>query len=430
MFVSLTGCTGETDPFLESYFNESDPNSVHKNVFDRAMIYIPPYDDPTEDGLPLTGNMGSVSLKESFAEDSERYRPLLEEFVGQSDFEKRIETAQKILSILCGTGNISETEGTFSECKLTVLRKVWSKDPETAVREVPEPQNEPEIAKAIQSNYLNMAYNTLIIRYCLSLICSLGYNNISYIRKYTDSSGNEYPYMGYFNRHLCYGLELGEMSEREFCDSIAAMAAFEVMKSNDLRMTAEFYAYVEQQALFAYNDEASEKRCLKLTREMLSNTVASICNVMEPYVIVRSESDDILEGTVDSSWLLIGGEGNDTLVGNNSDDFFIGGEGDDVYVIKPGCGCDTIYDCEGRNEIKFIDVTSVYAVGFSEDDLKDDVKLCFGNEYVIIKNFLANRSVLFDIEINGGRIAYDSPENPLSDIHEPGYVPNITAPPR
>lgn len=74
-------------------------------------------------------------------------------------------------------------------------------------------------------------------------------------------------------------------------------------------------------------------------------------------------------------------------------------------------------------------ISNVYAVGFSEDDLKDDVKLCFGGEFVIVKDFKANRSVLFDVEINGQRIAYDSPQNPLSDIHEPVYVPNTAAPP-
>lgn len=420
MLLALTGCKKEVIPD----FGDQDEslNAVYNNVCNSFQDYFPSYDYPTEDGLPLVGNTGAVSLKDQFAED-ERFRPLLEEFVEESNFQKRRGITEKILQILCGVEDIPEENDFFSKRELIILRKLWSKDQEIAAEEVPEPQGE---FYNRQAQSLSLAYWHLLNKYTLSLICSLAYGNISYIRKYTDSEGGEYPYMGYFNRHLCYSLELGEMSEREFCDSVVAIAVCDQINPGSLRMLAEFYAYVEKQAMPAYGD--APKKCLELTEKTVRE-LDEMRVLKDVHLFLGDDDDENIGGWDNGSNLLMCGKGNDTLEGGKNNDFLIGGEGDDIYLIQAGDGCDTIFDCGGHNLIRFEKVSNVYAVGFSEDDLKDDVKLCFGGEFVVVKDFLANRSVLFDVEINGQRIAYDSSQNPLSDIHEPGYVPNTAAPP-
>lgn len=424
LLTMFTGCSKDD--------NAGDVLSLtsYSIVHGKYCGYFPSFDYPTDDGLPMMKAAGAVSLKDSFAENEEKFRPLLEEFAAEPDFQKRCEITEKILLVLCdaegGAEEISDGEGSFSERKLTVLRKFWSEDQELAAVEVPEPQSEDEVFFEMQTHCLENAYEALVPRCCLSLICSLGYNNISYIRKYTDSSGTEYPYMGFFNRHLCYSPELGEMTELEFCDSVMAMTVYGIMELKSPRMAAEFYAYVEEQALPG-NDEAA-KKCLELTQKVLELAGEVVRDTDRVYIALGNDYDNERNGW-DHSDLLAGGKGSDVLEGKLGDDFLIGGEGDDYYVINAGDGCDTIYDCGGRNEIIFRGISDVYAVGFSEDEFKDDVKLFFGDEYVIIKNFLADRSVHFDIEINGKRIEYDSPENPLSDIHEPGYVPDTAARP-
>lgn len=427
MLISMTGCKGEEVPDFSG--ETESPSAIYENICKDAVAYFPSYDYSTEDGLPMMKRTGSVSLKDRFSEDEERLRPLLEEFVGESDFQKRCEITEEILQLLCEVEDISEEDGTFSKRKLTILRRFWDKDQEGIEEKVPEPHNEIQAFYDVQAAYLESAYEALVVRYTLSLICSLAYNNISYIKKYTDSEGVEYPYMDFFNRHLCYGLELEKISEKEFRDSVTAMAAYGQMEAESPRMLAEFYAYVEEWVSFAYDDDVP-LRCIEIIEDAARELDEAIYGTNGVFVIFGDENDNSLRGwDNDGSDLLIAGKGNDVLNGKGSDDFLIGGEGDDIYEITKGNGCDTIFDCGGHNLIKFEGVSNVYAVGFSEDEFKNDVKIYFGGEYVIIRNFNANALSHFDVEINGSRIAYDSPENPLSDIHEPGYIPDTALPP-
>lgn len=420
----LSGCSNKNDSDFPS--ETENPNAVFFNVEQKFSEYFPPYDYPTEDGLPMMKQTGAVSLKESFAENEERFRPLLEEFAAEPDITKRREITGKILSVLCNAEDIPLDNELFSKRELKILRDFWSTDPDRAGEEIPEPEELTSFNPP--AAYLNMAYSELVKLFTYSLICSLTCNNTSYIKRYTDENGGEYPYTGFFNRHLCYGYELGEMSEREFRDSLTAVAVLDRMKFNSPQLTAEFYAYAEDCAKYSKED-SPERQCVRIAEEVMFE-VGEDLRGSKVFFVIGDENNNDLGGWDNGHDLLIGGKGDDILDGYGCDDFLIGGEGDDTYVIGAESGNDTIFDCGGYNLIRFEDVSNVYAVGFAEDTLKNDVKLCFGGEFVIIKDFLHSVGTYFDVEINGRRIAYDSPENPLSGIHEPGYVPDAAVRPR
>ncbi len=91
--------------------------------------------------------------------------------------------------------------------------------------------------------------------------------------------------------------------------------------------------------------------------------------------LTGANGENTLMGGNSTNDTLTGGSGADTLIGGQGNDSLQGKGGDDLYLFSKGDGQDTIYDYQGSNTIRFLDVNS--------DDIRlersgYDLKLCYG----------------------------------------------------
>jgi hypothetical protein len=82
--------------------------------------------------------------------------------------------------------------------------------------------------------------------------------------------------------------------------------------------------------------------------------------------IMGSNGDDVINGGnggntiygVAGNNTLNGGTGNDVLIAGTGNDLLQGGAGDDIYVFSKSSGHSTIFDSQGSDTVRFLDVNS------------------------------------------------------------------------
>lgn len=152
-------------------------------------------------------------------------------------------------------------------------------------------------------------------------------------------------------------------------------------------------------------------------------------------IMISEDGDDQLEGS-EYADTLIGGDGNnriigkggdDTLEGGKGTDYLSGGDGNDTYIYQKGYHTDTISDAEGTN---YIEIS-----GYTISDIKayrtnwNNIMIIFDGsgeagindnnaDKIIIENFFTSEnSRNFYLLFNGARIHATDASSPLRTIH-------------
>jgi Ca2+-binding RTX toxin-like protein len=118
--------------------------------------------------------------------------------------------------------------------------------------------------------------------------------------------------------------------------------------------------------------------------------------------IVGYESDDELHGGKGDDYLY-GQGGNDTLIGGVGNDYLDGGAGSDTYVFGRGAGQDTINNNDGGENktdiIRFIDAIRPEEIGFSRTGSRDEhlvLSVGVGGDKIIVNYFFADPNYQID----------------------------------
>lgn len=353
------------------------------------------------DGLPnVKGGTLFPSLADAVkADGTGTLKILIEDFVNETDMEKRYSLTDGILRILCGAGDSGDLWG-FDKNKMHILRRFWGDDT------LADPKN------AQQAAHCESAYRYLLERYSFSMIGSMVLDVFSEIRIDTMSNGATCPYMQFYNERMVNGRKDGTLSEKDFVDNCRFLSYYGMIGGGNYRMFSEFRVYVEENA----------PEYLRLVDDAAFGVLVGSGSNDElkgdnfPTIIYGMAGDDTLTGG-DGNDLLIGGDGNDVLNGGKGSDCLQGNAGDDVYVFGKGSGGEMIIDGSGNNTIRFdgIKADELQAYDYMENDvllIVDGTK-----DTLLIKHYKVDKRYRqFELEFDGVTMKIDDPESPLVSI--------------
>lgn len=396
-------------------------SDFYERVFTSSETYYIGCNEPV-DGIPdVSGvkdaNSGEFLLKrlpQAVADDKTgKAKPLVESILAEDDLEKRFELTEELLNVLCQTEDINDTNELFSEKKLKIVRTFWGTS--DAV--------EPPV-NAAQADNLAKAFRNITERYTFAMIHSSVYEDMSQIKGNRDASGATVPYMGLFFENMYGGLKSG-MTEKRFRDCCYALCNYEKYSDRSFRMSGDFRAMVEGK-LYEAGETETARRALALIDECAYGAIRGTDGANELSgtdgldILYGLGGDDVLNGGAGND-LLIGGDGDDTLNGGAGDDCLQGNAGNDTYVFGKGSGNDIIIDFDGKNVIRFenitadmLTVTSVNVKDFDEDVL---VAVSGTNDTLTIRNYKTDKRYRnFELDFGGAKMNIDDPNSPFSHI--------------
>lgn len=367
---------------------------VSSDLYDAIEKVIVGVTDMT-DGLPNVRSYGKVnSLHAAIVMDETgKLKALVEDFVSETDNDSRLAIVEDILHFICHTEDVEDgSRGAYANAKdLAVIEAIMGKSFMGVNGENPNSAAAP---------ILNRVYDELVELYCFAMIGSQITEHLNYIRADVDADGNRIPYMGFFNRHLLYGLELGHMSEKTFSDVCSYLGYYGSNIENDYRLFTEFRTYIEDNAP-QYLDivDASVFGAIRDSDSGNYINGTTIADVVYGNGgndrINGGDGNDLLFGG-DGNDAIYGGKGNDTIYGDDGDDLLDGGVGDDIlkggsgndtYVFAKGYGSDTIIDADGLNTLRFkgLNPTDILVNGTGDSDVTITIKGT--NDTLVIKDF-------------------------------------------
>lgn len=374
------------------------------------------------DGIPdVSGvkdaNSGEFLLKrlpQAVADDKTgKAKQLVGKILEEDDLENRFELTEELLHILCQTEDTDDTAELFSAKKLKIVRTFWG------TGDAVEPP-----ANAAQADNLEKAFRNITERYMFAMIHSSVYEDMSQIRGNRDASGATVPYMGLFFENMYRGLKSG-MTEKRFRDVCLALCNYEKYSDRSFRMSGDLRAMVEEK-LYEEGESETARRALELIDECAYGAVRGTDGANE---LSGTDGLDILYGLGGSDTLnggagndlLIGGDGDDTLNGGAGDDFLQGNAGNDTYVFGKGSGNDIIIDFDGKNVIRFENITAdmLTVTAVNVKDFGDDVLVAVSgtNDTLTIRNYKTDKRYRdFELDLGGTRMNIDDPSSPFSHI--------------
>lgn len=254
--------------------------------------------------------------------------------------------------------------------------------------------------------------------------------HLNYIRADVDEDGNRNPYMGFFNRHMLYDLELGYISEKTFSDACSYLGYYGSNIENDYRLFTEFRTYIEANApqylgivdtsVFGAIRDSDSGNYINGT------TIADVIYGNGGNDTINGgDGNDLLFGG-DGNDAIYGGKGNDTIYGDDGDDLLDGGVGDDIlkggsgndtYVFAKGYGSDTIIDADGLNTLRFkgLNPTDILVNGTGDSDVTITIKGI--NDTLVIKDFRKGEEYAnYDLEFDGVKMHVTDKGSPFKHI--------------
>lgn len=398
---------------------------VSSDLYDAIEKVIVGVTDMT-DGLPNVRSYGKVnSLHAAIVMDETgKLKALVEDFVSETDNDARLAIVEDILHFICHTEDVEDgSRGAYANAKdLAVIEAIMGKSFMGVNGENPNSAAAP---------ILNRVYDDLVELYCFAMIGSQITEHLNYIRADLDADGNRIPYMGFFNRHLLYGLELGYISEKTFSDVCSYLGYYGSNIENDYRLFTEFRTYIEDYA----------PQCLDIVDASVFGAIrdsdsgnyingTTIADVVYGNggndTINGGEGNDLLFGG-DGNDTIYGGKGNDTIYGDDGDDILDGGVGDDIlkggtgndtYVFAKGYGSDTIIDADGLNTLRFkgLNPTDILVNGTGDSDVTITIKGT--NDTLVIKDFRKGEEYAnYDLEFDGVKMHVTDKGSPFRHIY-------------
>lgn len=398
---------------------------VSSDLYDAIEKVIVGVTDMT-DGLPNVRSYGKVnSLHAAIVMDETgKLKALVEDFVSETDNDSRLAIVEDILHFICHTEDVEDgSRGAYANAKdLAVIEAIMGKSFMGVNGENPNSAAAP---------ILNRVYDELVELYCFAMIGSQITEHLNYIRADVDADGNRIPYMGFFNRHLLYGLELGHMSEKTFSDVCSYLGYYGSNIENDYRLFTEFRTYIEDNAP-QYLDivDASVFGAIRDSDSGNYINGTTIADVVYGNGgndrINGGDGNDLLFGG-DGNDAIYGGKGNDTIYGDDGDDLLDGGVGDDIlkggsgndtYVFAKGYGSDTIIDADGLNTLRFkgLNPTDILVNGTGDSDVTITIKGT--NDTLVIKDFRKGEEYAnYDLEFDGVKMHVTDKGSPFRHIY-------------
>ena len=398
---------------------------VSSDLYDAIEKVIVGVTDMT-DGLPNVRSYGKVnSLHAAIVMDETgKLKALVEDFVSETDNDSRLAIVEDILHFICHTEDVEDgSRGAYANAKdLAVIEAIMGKSFMGVNGENPNSAAAP---------ILNRVYDELVELYCFAMIGSQITEHLNYIRADVDADGNRIPYMGFFNRHLLYGLELGHMSEKTFSDVCSYLGYYGSNIENDYRLFTEFRTYIEDNAP-QYLDivDASVFGAIRDSDSGNYINGTTIADVVYGNGgndrINGGDGNDLLFGG-DGNDAIYGGKGNDTIYGDDGDDLLDGGVGDDIlkggsgndtYVFAKGYGSDTIIDADGLNTLRFkgLNPTDILVNGTGDSDVTITIKVT--NDTLVIKDFRKGEEYAnYDLEFDGVKMHVTDKGSPFRHIY-------------
>lgn len=375
---------------------------------------------------PQTKQYGKVnSLHAAIAlDETGRLKELVEDFVSETDNDTRLAIVEDILHLICHTEDVEDgSRGSYVNAKnLAVIEALMGNGFMGVNGENPNSAAAP---------ILNRVYNNLVELYCFAMIGSQITEHLNYIRADVDEDGNRNPYMGFFNRHMLYDLELGYISEKTFSDACSYLGYYGSNIENDYRLFTEFRTYIEANApqylgivdtsVFGAIRDSDSGNYINGT------TIADVIYGNGGNDTINGgDGNDLLFGG-DGNDAIYGGKGNDTIYGDDGDDLLDGGVGDDIlkggsgndtYVFAKGYGSDTIIDVDGLNTLRFkgLNPTDILVNGTGDSDVTITIKGT--NDTLVIKDFRKGEEYAnYDLEFDGVKMHVTDKGSPFRHIY-------------
>jgi Ca2+-binding RTX toxin-like protein len=397
---------------------------VSSDLYDAIEKVIVGVTDMT-DGLPNVRSYGKVnSLHAAIAlDETGRLKELVEDFVSETDNDTRLAIVEDILHLICHTEDVEDgSRGSYVNAKnLAVIEALMGNGFMGVNGENPNSAAAP---------ILNRVYNNLVELYCFAMIGSQITEHLNYIRADVDEDGNRNPYMGFFNRHMLYDLELGYISEKTFSDACSYLGYYGSNIENDYRLFTEFRTYIEANApqylgivdtsVFGAIRDSDSGNYINGT------TIADVIYGNGGNDTINGgDGNDLLFGG-DGNDAIYGGKGNDTIYGDDGDDLLDGGVGDDIlkggsgndtYVFAKGYGSDTIIDADGLNTLRFkgLNPTDILVNGTGDSDVTITIKGT--NDTLVIKDFRKGEEYAnYDLEFDGVKMHVTDKGSPFRHI--------------
>lgn len=397
---------------------------VSSDLYDAIEKVIVGVTDMT-DGLPNVRSYGKVnSLHAAIAlDETGRLKELVEDFVSETDNDTRLAIVEDILHLICHTEDVEDgSRGSYVNAKnLAVIEALMGNGFMGVNGENPNSAAAP---------ILNRVYNNLVELYCFAMIGSQITEHLNYIRADVDEDGNRNPYMGFFNRHMLYDLELGYISEKTFSDACSYLGYYGSNIENDYRLFTEFRTYIEANApqylgivdtsVFGAIRDSDSGNYINGT------TIADVIYGNGGNDTINGgDGNDLLFGG-DGNDAIYGGKGNDTIYGDDGDDLLDGGVGDDIlkggsgndtYVFAKGYGSDTIIDADGLNTLRFkgLNPTDILVNGTGDSDVTITIKGT--NDTLVIKDFRKGEEYAnYDLEFDGVKMHVTDKGSPFKHI--------------
>lgn len=398
---------------------------VSSDLYDAIEKVIVGVTDMT-DGLPNVRSYGKVnSLHAAIAlDETGRLKELVEDFVSETDNDTRLAIVEDILHLICHTEDVEDgSRGSYVNAKnLAVIEALMGNGFMGVNGENPNSAAAP---------ILNRVYNNLVELYCFAMIGSQITEHLNYIRADVDEDGNRNPYMGFFNRHMLYDLELGYISEKTFSDACSYLGYYGSNIENDYRLFTEFRTYIEANApqylgivdtsVFGAIRDSDSGNYINGT------TIADVIYGNGGNDTINGgDGNDLLFGG-DGNDAIYGGKGNDTIYGDDGDDLLDGGVGDDIlkggsgndtYVFAKGYGSDTIIDVDGLNTLRFkgLNPTDILVNGTGDSDVTITIKGT--NDTLVIKDFRKGEEYAnYDLEFDGVKMHVTDKGSPFRHIY-------------
>lgn len=397
---------------------------VSSDLYDAIEKVIVGVTDMT-DGLPNVRSYGKVnSLHAAIVMDETgKLKALVEDFVSETDNDSRLAIVEDILHFICHTEDVEDgSRGAYANAKdLAVIEAIMGKSFMGVNGENPNSAAAP---------ILNRVYDELVELYCFAMIGSQITEHLNYIRADVDEDGNRNPYMGFFNRHMLYDLELGYISEKTFSDACSYLGYYGSNIENDYRLFTEFRTYIEANApqylgivdtsVFGAIRDSDSGNYINGT------TIADVIYGNGGNDTINGgDGNDLLFGG-DGNDAIYGGKGNDTIYGDDGDDLLDGGVGDDIlkggsgndtYVFAKGYGSDTIIDADGLNTLRFkgLNPTDILVNGTGDSDVTITIKGT--NDTLVIKDFRKGEEYAnYDLEFDGVKMHVTDKGSPFKHI--------------
>ena len=377
-------------------------------------------------GLPDVRSYGKVkSLHNAMEQDKTgTLQSLVEQFVVETDNEKRIKIVEQILGFLCNIDEVEEGSrgNAFSAKKLAVIEAFMGEsfigvngtNPNTAAAPI-----------------LENAYQQLVEMYCFAMI---GSNLTEYLDKIVMlqvDEGKAVLDSTFFNVMVYTSLVHGNMTERTFSDICAYLSYFGANVQDDLQLFSELreffvkngpeYVELMDSATFGaiQGNENSDYLWGTNAADLIygkgGNDNLNGGNGKD--LLYGGNGDDIMNGGSDND-TLHGDAGNDMLDGGAGDDLLIDSSGDDTFVFSKGYGNDTITDAGGRNKIKFtgLNARDILVNGIGEYDV--EVKIKDTGDTLIISDFLLDEQYAdYELEFKDEKMHVTDPNSPFRHIY-------------